>query len=101
MDETVKIYREYFRDIDAASPSTCAGTCDSATPAALGAEGYEIRRCCKLACSDGGVESLNFCETSFCFERCQESRQIAVSAASMDKCVEICKVGCKKRFTIS
>lgn len=95
----MKVFTEYFRDIYSASETSCAGICDSATPAAsLGPEGYDIRKCCKSACSSRSVTSLSSCETDFCTARCNDSHQIKEGGA-LAKCVEICSIGCRERFS--
>lgn len=96
MDETLKVFTEYFRDIYAASGSSCAGVCDAETrPALMGPEGFEIRKCCKSACSDKSITTLEFCEDYFCEEKCASIRETDF----VSKCMQTCKVACRNRFS--
>jgi hypothetical protein len=97
MDDSLKLFREYFRDIYTASSGTCAGICDKATPASLGPSAYEIRRCCKNACSDSGIDSLEQCRTQFCMSKCN-SETLVTQMEIVNDCVSVCQLGCDHRF---
>ena len=89
MDETVKVFQKYFRDIYSASAKTCAGACDEATPASLGPNAYELRQCCKQACSDESIKSELDCVDRFCKTLCMQGP---------NECMAKCTVGCHRRF---
>lgn len=93
MDETINIFKTYFRDIYSASSKTCAGACDEATPSSLGPLAYDLRQCCKSACSDTAafITSEDSCANDFCVKACRD--------INSTECMRICTVGCHKRFT--
>lgn len=96
MDATIKIFTDYMRDIYA--PSTCAAVCDAGTPASLGPIAYEVRRCCKSACSDNAVKDEATCKSFFCEVQCRMEVLIAASPEATEKCMQVCASGCAKRF---
>lgn len=98
MDETVKIFKEYFRDIYSANPATCAGLCDSITPPSLGPAAYELRRCCKAGCSDENVLSQQQCQKEFCPGKCMEQVLVNNTEEILIQCIAICSRGCSRRF---
>jgi hypothetical protein len=99
MDDSLNLFKEYFRDIYTATSGTCAGACDEATPAKLGPAAYEIRRCCKSACSEDSIKSLADCDTSVCEVKCRN--EVLVNELNkMKECLEICELGCRRRFQL-
>lgn len=98
MDDSLKLFKDYFRDIYTANKGSCAGKCNEITPPALGPAAYEMRRCCKEACSEGSLESLDECRGIFCVRRCTSETLAGSSADSLSRCVEICQQGCEHRF---
>ena len=99
MDDSFKLFKDYFRDIYSATTGTCAGECDDATPASLGPVAYEFRRCCKAACSEEGVQSLSQCRDTFCSARCAAEALVSDRKTILDDCIGVCQVGCEKRFS--
>ena len=98
MDDSLKLFKEYFRDIYTANVGSCAGACNEATPASLGSATYEIRRCCKEACNDALISSLDECKEVFCVRRCQSESLVSRSQENVQTCIERCSVGCLNRF---
>ena len=98
MDDSLKLFKEYFRDIYTANKGSCAGDCNDATPASLGHAAYEMRRCCKEACSEESIRSLDECREVFCVQRCTSETLVQSNTDTLKQCVEICQRGCGHRF---
>jgi hypothetical protein len=95
MDDTIRVFSEYFRDIYSASSSNCAGKCDSVTPPTSGPNGYDLRRCCKAACADQRIASVKQCKAEFCPEICATEM---IDKSALSECVRICSEACGIRF---
>ncbi len=96
-DDSLKRFTNYFRDIYTASSSNCPGLCDQLVAPTVGATGYDLRRCCKSACSTNEANSRETCENDFCPKICMQEM---ADKSAVDECVHVCATACRQRWKI-